>query len=93
VNEVTEVVEAGELGQEAGALLERVRSSQGALVIAEQGRAAAVLLSAARYEHDEYERWLLRALLRGEQEIAAGHGHDLDDVLTDADAILADGPA
>ncbi|MGD9893930.1 MAG: hypothetical protein AB7R89_20885 [Dehalococcoidia bacterium] len=42
-------------------------------------------------EKGEREREILRLLLRGEQEIAAGAGHDLDEVLAEADRMLADG--
>jgi hypothetical protein len=31
---------------------------------------------------------MLRALVKGEKEIAAGGGHDLDDVLAEADRLL-----
>ena len=47
------------------------------------------MLSLDAYERRERERQVLLLLVRGEQEIAAGNGHDLDDVLAEADAILA----
>ena len=40
------------------------------------------------YERSEHERQLLRIIARGEQEIAAGKGFDLDVVLAEADALL-----
>lgn len=46
------------------------------------------MLSVREYERVEYEREILRALARGEQEIAAGEGHDLDSVLEEVDAVL-----
>ena len=36
----------------------------------------------------ESERQMLRLLVRGEKEIAEGHGTDLDTVLAEADALL-----
>jgi hypothetical protein len=45
-------------------------------------------LSVEQYERSENDRQLLLALAKGEQEIAQGRGHDLDDVLKEADAIL-----
>ncbi len=39
-------------------------------------------------EREKRERDLLRLLSRGEQGIAAGRGHDLDEVLEEADALL-----
>jgi hypothetical protein len=44
------------------------------------------------YERSEHERQLLHLLARGEQEITAGRGFDLDEVLAEADALLAGGP-
>jgi hypothetical protein len=44
------------------------------------------------YERSEHERQLLHLLARGEQEITAGRGFDLDEVLVEADALLAGGP-
>jgi hypothetical protein len=47
------------------------------------------MLSIEAYEQAEHERQLLRLLARGEKEIAAGRGYDLDEVLDEADALLA----
>jgi hypothetical protein len=44
------------------------------------------------YEKAEHEREILRALARGEREIIAGAGHDLDSVLAEADILLAAKP-
>jgi hypothetical protein len=44
------------------------------------------------YQRSEHELQLLRLIARGEQEIAAGKGFDLDSVLAEADALLAGGP-
>ena len=41
--------------------------------------------------HNAHEHHFLLLLARGEQEIAAGKGFDLDEVLAEADALLADG--
>jgi PHD/YefM family antitoxin component YafN of YafNO toxin-antitoxin module len=62
------------------------------VVITQRGRAAAVLLSMEAYERSERERQLLHLLARGEQEIAAGKGFDLDEILAEADALLAGVP-
>ena len=40
------------------------------------------------YEQGEKEREILRLLARGETEIAAGKGYDLDDVMNEADEVL-----
>jgi hypothetical protein len=40
------------------------------------------------YEHSQHELELLRLLARGEKEIEAGKGYDLDAVLAEADSLL-----
>ncbi len=48
------------------------------------------MLSVEAYEHAEYERQILRLLARGERELRAAKGHPLDEVLAEADRLLAD---
>ncbi len=56
----------------------------------QRGKATAVLLSIDVFEKSAQEREILTLLVRGEREIAAGKGYDLDDVLAEADALLAE---
>ena len=70
-------------------ILKRLRGAREPMIITQRGRAAAVLLSVEQYERAENDRQLLLALAKGEQEIAEGHGHDLDEIFKEADAILA----
>ncbi len=86
---VPDIMPVTDLRQDAAAALKRVRTSKRPLVITQRGRAAAVLLSIEAFERAEHERELLRLLARGEKEIAAGEGYELDDVLREADALLA----
>ena len=79
-----------DLRQDAAAALKRVRASKQPVVITQRGRAAAVMLSVEAYEQAEHERQILRLLARGEREIRAGKGHDLENVLAEADRLLAD---
>ena len=81
------------LRQDAAAILKRVESSPQPLVITQRGRSAAVMLSVDAYERGEHERELLRLLVRGEQEIAADVGHDLDEVLVEARDLVGDDPS
>ena len=87
---VPNIIPVTDLRQDAAAALKRLRSSKQPVVITQRGRAAAVLLSMEEYERGENERHLLRLIARGEQEIAAGKGFDLDAVLKEADAILGE---
>ncbi len=84
-----EVIPVTDLRQDAAAALRKVRSSKQPLVITQRGRATAVMLSIEAFEQGEHERQLLRLLARGEREIAAGRGHDLEAVLREADDLLA----
>jgi len=88
---VPDIIPITDLRQDAAATLQRVRSSRHPAIITQRGRAAAVLLSLEAYERGEHERQLLRLLAQGEREIKAGKGFDLNEVLAEADALLADG--
>ncbi len=85
-------ISARDLRTATAAVLKRVQSSGRPVMITYRGRTAAVLLSADDYERRERERHMLRLLVRSEQEITAGIGHDMDDVLAEADAILSRDP-
>ena len=88
---IPEVVPITDLRLDAAAVLRRVRGRKQPLIITQRGRATAVMLSLAAYERGEHERQILLLLARGEREIAAGKGHDLDAVLAEADAVLRAG--
>jgi prevent-host-death family protein len=85
-----QIIPVTDLRQDAAAVLRRVRDSREPLIITQRGRAAAVILSVEEYERENSERQILRLLAGGEKEIAAGKGFDLDAVLAEADALLAE---
>jgi len=85
---VPEIIPISDLRQDAAAVVKRARSKRQPIVITQRGRAAAVMVGVEEYERAEHEREILLLLARGEQEIAAGVGSDLDAVLAEADAIL-----
>lgn len=87
---VPNIIPVTDLRQDAAAALKRLKASRQPVVITQRGRAAAVLLSMEEYERGEHERQLLRLIARGEQEIGAGKGFDLDAVLAEADALLGE---
>ena len=90
MSKVPDIMPVTDLRQDAAAALKRVRATKQPLVITQRGRAAAVMISIEAYERAEHERQILRVLVRGEREIRGGKGHDLDDVLEEADRLLAD---
>ena len=86
------IVPISDLRQDAAKVLKQVRNSREPLIITQRGRAAAVLLSLESFERSERDKELLRLLARGEREIAAGKGYDLEAVLSEADALLNEEP-
>ena len=87
---VPDIIPVTDFRQDTAAALKRVRTSKQPLVITQRGRAAAVMLSVEAYERGEHERQVLRLLARGEREIAIAKGYNLDEVLAEADRLLAD---
>lgn len=85
---IPNIVPITDLRQDATAIVKRVAKLREPLIITQRGRAAAVLVSIEEYEHSQHELELLRLLARGEKEIEAGKGHDLDTVLSEADILL-----
>ena len=83
------VVPVTDLRQDATTILKRVRASKKPTLITQRGRVAAVMVSIEAYEHHQNELEILRLLAKGEKEMAASKGHDLDEVLKEADAILS----
>ena len=77
-----------DLRQGAADVLGRVRKTQQPVVITQRGRAAAVLISIESYEKTERELEILKRIARGEKEVRAGKGHDLEDVLAEASELL-----
>ena len=87
MGKVLNIIPISDLRKDAAKVLKRVRGSKEPGVITQRGRAAAVLLSVEAYERSERDRELLRLLAKGEREIEATEGHDLDSVLAEADAL------
>ena len=85
---IPEIVPVSDLRQGAAAVLKRLKGSREPVVVTQRGRAAAVLLSVDEFERRERDAEILRLLAQGEKEIAAGVGHDLADVMAEADALL-----
>lgn len=87
---IPEIVPVSDLRQDVAAVLQRLRHSPDPLVITQRGRAIAVLQGIDAYERAENDRELLRRLANGDKEIARDQGHDLDEVMEEADALLED---
>ena len=78
----------GKLQKRIPVNIKRVTSSREPVFITQRGRAAAVMVSMEDYENAQHENEILRLLARGEKEIEAGIGYELDEVMKEADKIL-----
>lgn len=87
------IIPISDLRQDAAKVLKRVKDSGEPLVITQRGRAAAVMLSVEAYERSERGMEILRLLAKGEKEIEAGEGYDLNSILAEADALLSEDPS
>jgi prevent-host-death family protein len=85
---IPNIVPITDLRQDATSIVKRVAMEREPLVITQRGRAAAVMVSIETYEHSQHELEILRLLARGEKEIEAGKGYDLNTVLAEADTLL-----
>jgi len=88
VVQIPEIVPISDLRQGAAALIRKIHDSREPVVISQRGRASAVLLSIEAYQQKEKDYEILKLIAKGEQEIAAGIGFDLDTVFEEADKIL-----
>ncbi len=89
MGKITNIIPVSDLRQDAARVLRQLREKREPLIITQRGRAAAVMVDVEAYERFEHEKELLRLLAKGEREIAAGGGYDLDVVLAEADSLLA----
>ena len=85
---VPKIIPISDLRQNASDVVKSLSSSREPVFITQRGRAAAVMVSMEVYKNAQHEMDILHLLARGEKEIAAGIGHELDDVLKEADRYL-----
>jgi len=88
---VPAIIPVSDLRQDAARVLSDVKKSSEPVFITQRGRATAVLMSLDAFERAESERELLLMLAQGEKEIAVGIGHPVDEVLAEAESLLAKG--
>ena len=82
------IIPISDLRQNASDVVRGVSSSREPVFITQRGRAAAVMVSMEVYEDSQHELDILRLLARGEKEIEAGAGYELEEVLKEADRFL-----
>lgn len=87
---IPRIIPISELRQEVASIVKGVASSRDPVVITQRGRAAVVMVSAESYQRSQHELEILKILARGEKEISAGETYSMEDVLAEADKILAE---
>jgi prevent-host-death family protein len=82
------IITISNLRQNASDIVKSVSSSKEPVFITQRGRAEAVMVSMKTYKNVRHEMDILHLLARGEKEIVAGTGYELDAVLREADRYL-----
>jgi prevent-host-death family protein len=77
---VEDIVPIGEFKTHASAYVRRVRETRGPVVITQNGRAAAVVVSAERYEELEYREYVRAAIQEGLDSVARERTYSADEV-------------
>ena len=93
MGKLSNIIPVSDLRRDAAKLLKQLKNTKEPLIITQRGRAAAVMIGVDAYEKSEHEKELLRLLAKGDKEIEIGEGYDLDAVLAEADALLAEEPS
>lgn len=85
---VPKIIPISDLRQNASDVVKIVSSSKEPVFITQRGRAAAVMVSMEVYQNSQHEIEVLHLLAGGVKELEAGIGHDLDDMLKEADRFI-----
>lgn len=89
MGKLSNIIPISDLRQDAANILKQLKNNKDPVIITQRGRAAAVMIGVDAYEKFEHEKKMLLLLAKGDREIEAGEGYDLDDVFAEADALLA----
>ncbi len=85
---VPDIIPVSELRRDAAGAIKRAADTEEPVFITQRGRPAAVMLGTKGYARTQRELEILRLLARGEADIEAGEGYDLESVLAEADELL-----
>jgi prevent-host-death family protein len=88
MSKTPKIIPISDLRQNTSNVVKDISASKQPVFITQRGRAAAVMVSMQAYEESQHELDMLRLLARGEKEIEAGAGFELDGVLKEADRFL-----
>ena len=87
---VPKIIPISDLRQGVAGIVNDVSSSRDPVVITRRGRAAVVMVSAESYQRSQHELEILKILVAGEKDIAAGDTYSMEDVFSEADKILGE---
>lgn len=90
MSKIPKIIPISDLRQDASGVIKRISASREPLFITQRGRPAVVMVSMKEYAHTQHELEVLRLLARGEKEIEAGAGFSLEEVMVEADSLLAE---
>ena len=93
MGKLSNIIPVSDLRQDAANILKKLKQNKEPLIITQRGRATAVMIDVQTYEKSEHEKEILLLLAKGEREIGAGDGYDLDSVLSEADLLLTRDPS
>ena len=88
MSKTPKIIPISDLRQNTSNVVKDISASKQPVFITQRGRATAVMVSMRAYEESQHELDILRLLARGEKEIEAGAGYELDGVLKEADRFL-----
>ena len=91
-DKISNIIPVSDLRQDAAKLLKQLQNDKKPLIITQRGRATAVMLGVDAYEKFEKDKEILRLLTKGERQIEAGIGYDLDAILFEADSFIKKKP-
>lgn len=83
-----QIIPISELRKEAAGIVRKVSGSSAPVIITQRGKAAVVMMGAEAYMRSQQEMEILKILVQGDREIAAGTGFSLAQVMEEADRIL-----
>jgi len=90
MNKIPKFIPITDRRQNAAAVLRAVQSGEEPVVIMQRSRSAAVMISVDTYERMVYEREVLGILVMGDKDIKAAKGISVEQLLAEADDVMAE---
>jgi prevent-host-death family protein len=85
---VPQIIPISDLRKKAAGIVKMVSASSDPVVITQRGKAAVVMVGAAAYQQSQKELEILKILVQGDKDIAAGASVSMEEVMQEAQSIL-----